>query len=197
MQKNFKQGEKRRLQFPVDALSVLNHPVFRTAPNVGGGTDLFGNYPSLTWTAATLQTVYTAWAAANPTTAFPSPTPEEHPPWRHSRTSSSRNKTPAARCRKTTAQRRCRPTSPAPWPTHQPPRSHRQWFQILRNPQQHQLRKRRRRRLEQQHAPQPAAIPAIRNQDLFLTQPGSHSGVIRSNMLQGSKRFRPNQQHQR
>ena len=71
VQKNFKLGEKRRIQFRVDALNVLNHPVFRTAPDVGGGTDLFGNYPSLTWTAASLQTVYTAWAAANPTTAFP------------------------------------------------------------------------------------------------------------------------------
>jgi hypothetical protein len=71
VQKNFKLGEKRRVQLRVDALNVLNHPVFRTAPDVGGGTDLFGNYPSLTWTAASLQTVYTAWAAANPTTAFP------------------------------------------------------------------------------------------------------------------------------
>jgi hypothetical protein len=71
VQKNFKLGEKRRIQFRVDALNALNHPIFRTAPNVGGGTDLFGNYPSFTWTAATLQTVYSSWAAANPTTAFP------------------------------------------------------------------------------------------------------------------------------
>ncbi len=71
VQKNFKIGEKRRIQFRVDALNALNHPVFRTAANVGGGTDLFGNYPSLTWTPATLQTVYNLWAAANPATAFP------------------------------------------------------------------------------------------------------------------------------
>jgi hypothetical protein len=71
VQKNFSLGERRSIQFRVDALNVLNHPVFRTAPNVGGGTDLFGNYPSFTWTAAMLQTVYNAWAAANPTTAFP------------------------------------------------------------------------------------------------------------------------------
>jgi hypothetical protein len=64
-------GEKRRVQFRVDALNALNHPVFRTAPNVGGGTDIFQNYPSFAWTAATLQSVYTSWAAANPTTAFP------------------------------------------------------------------------------------------------------------------------------
>lgn len=71
VQKNFKLGEKRRVQFRVDALNALNHPVFRTAPNVGGGTDIFGNYPSFNWTAATLQSVYTTWAAANPTIAFP------------------------------------------------------------------------------------------------------------------------------
>jgi hypothetical protein len=71
VQKNIRLGEKRRLQFRVDALNVLNHPIFRTAPNVGGGTDLFGNYPSFNWTAATIQSVYTSWAAANPGTAYP------------------------------------------------------------------------------------------------------------------------------
>src|SRR5258708_6525070 len=71
VQKNFSLGEKRRIQIRVDALNALNHPVFRTAPNVGGGTDLFGNYPSFNWTAGTLQSVYTSWAAANPATAFP------------------------------------------------------------------------------------------------------------------------------
>ena len=71
VQKEFRFDEKRRVQFRVDALNALNHPNFRTAPNVGGGTDIFGNYPTFNWTAATLQTVYTSWAAANPTTAFP------------------------------------------------------------------------------------------------------------------------------
>ncbi|HEY3837062.1 MAG TPA: carboxypeptidase-like regulatory domain-containing protein [Bryobacteraceae bacterium] len=71
VQKSFRLGEKRRLQFRVDALNALNHPVFRTAPNVGGGTDMFQTYPSFAWTAASLQSVYTSWAAANPTTAFP------------------------------------------------------------------------------------------------------------------------------
>jgi hypothetical protein len=71
VQKTFVLRERRRLEFRVDALNVLNHPVFRTAANVGGGTDLFGNYPSFNWTAATLQSVYTSWQAANPTTAFP------------------------------------------------------------------------------------------------------------------------------
>ncbi len=45
VQKSIRLGEKRRMQFRVDALNALNHPVFRTAPNVGGGTDLFQNYP--------------------------------------------------------------------------------------------------------------------------------------------------------
>ena len=40
-------------------------------PHCHNGTDLFGNYPSFNWTAATIQTVYTSWAAANPGTAFP------------------------------------------------------------------------------------------------------------------------------
>ena len=71
VQKTFNLGEKRRIQFRVDALNALNHPVFRTAANVGGGTDLFGNYPSFNWTAATLQTVYTSWQAANSSMAFP------------------------------------------------------------------------------------------------------------------------------
>ena len=71
VQKNIRLGEKRRVQLRVDALNALNHPNFRTAPNVGGGTDLFGNYPTFAWTPATLQTVYTTWANANPTTAFP------------------------------------------------------------------------------------------------------------------------------
>jgi hypothetical protein len=75
IQKSFRLGEKRRLQFRVDALNALNHPVFRTAPNVGGGTDLFQTYPSFAWTAASLQSVYTSWAAANPTTAFPTTDP--------------------------------------------------------------------------------------------------------------------------
>jgi len=71
VQKNFSLGEKRRIQLRVDALNVLNHPVFRTAPNVGGGTDLFGNYPAFAFTAASIQSIYTSWAAANPATAFP------------------------------------------------------------------------------------------------------------------------------
>ncbi len=73
VQKNWNLGhsERRRIQLRVDALNVLNHPVFRLAGNVGGGTDLFGNYPSFSWTAATLQQAYTTWQVANPTTAFP------------------------------------------------------------------------------------------------------------------------------
>jgi hypothetical protein len=71
VQKNWSIGEKRRIQLRVDALNVLNHPVFRNVPNVGGGTDVFGNYPSFAWTDASLQGVYNSWQAANPTAAFP------------------------------------------------------------------------------------------------------------------------------
>jgi hypothetical protein len=71
VQKSVKLGEKRRVEFRVDALNALNHPVFRTAPNVGGGTDLFQTYPTFAWTAASLQSVYSSWAAANPSIAFP------------------------------------------------------------------------------------------------------------------------------
>lgn len=71
LQKNFPIGEKRRIQFRMDALNVLNHPVFRNTPNVGGGTDIFQNYPSFAWTAASLQSVYTSWQQANPGLAYP------------------------------------------------------------------------------------------------------------------------------
>ncbi len=75
VQKNWNIGEKRRIQLRVDALNVLNHPVFRNPPNVGGGTDIFQTYPSLSWTAATLKSAYDSWQAANPTLAAPSSTP--------------------------------------------------------------------------------------------------------------------------
>ncbi len=71
VQKDWKIGEKRKIQLRIDALNVLNHPVFRMPANVGGGTDIFGNYPSFAWTASTLQAVYASWQAANPTLAPP------------------------------------------------------------------------------------------------------------------------------
>jgi hypothetical protein len=61
VQKNFRLGEKRRLQFRVDALNLLNHPVFRTFPNNAGGTD-FNGAPS---TAVLSAADYNTWAAAN------------------------------------------------------------------------------------------------------------------------------------
>ncbi len=61
VQKTWRIGEKRSIQFRVDALNVLNHPVFRNAADVGGGTDIFGNYPSFAWTSASLQTAYNSW----------------------------------------------------------------------------------------------------------------------------------------
>ncbi len=75
VQKNWSITEKVRVQLRVDALNVLNHPVFRNPANVGGGTDLFQTYPSLAWTAATLKSAYDSWQTANPTLAPASSTP--------------------------------------------------------------------------------------------------------------------------
>ncbi len=63
IQKSFKFGEdgKRRLQFRIDALNVLNHPVFAVYPSNAGGADFMGA-PS----TGTLSTAaYNTWAAAN------------------------------------------------------------------------------------------------------------------------------------
>jgi hypothetical protein len=69
-------NEKRRLQLRVDALNVLNHPVFRLAGNVGGGTDIFQTYPSLNFTSATLATLFSSWASAYHG-AGPAPSPAD------------------------------------------------------------------------------------------------------------------------
>jgi len=75
VQKNWTITERWKVQLRVDALNVLNHPVFRVPADVGGGTDIFQTYPTLAWTAATLKTVYDSWQGANPTLAAPSSTP--------------------------------------------------------------------------------------------------------------------------
>jgi hypothetical protein len=62
IQKNFRLGEKRRLQFRVDALNAFNHPTFRVFPNNAGGTDLFSSAPS---TASLSASDYNTWAKAN------------------------------------------------------------------------------------------------------------------------------------
>jgi hypothetical protein len=64
IQKNFRLSEsgKRRLQFRMDLLNALNHPVFRVLPNNAGNTDLTGNTPS---TAALTAADYDTWARAN------------------------------------------------------------------------------------------------------------------------------------
>lgn len=64
VQKKWRIGEKRSIELRVDALNVLNHPVFRNVANVGGGTDIFQNYPSFAWTSASLQTAFNSWLAA-------------------------------------------------------------------------------------------------------------------------------------
>jgi hypothetical protein len=61
LQKNFRLGEKRVLQLRVDALNVLNHPVFSFIPNNGGGADFMGAPSTGTLSAAS----YNAWAVAN------------------------------------------------------------------------------------------------------------------------------------
>ncbi len=62
IQKNFRIGEKRNVQFRVDLLNALNHPIFRVFPNNAGGTDLFNNAPTATNPTAA---EYNNWAAAN------------------------------------------------------------------------------------------------------------------------------------
>ena len=67
IQKSFRLGEgKRRIQFRVDALNVLNHPVFSVYPNNGGGADYMGA-PS---TANITTAAYNTWAAANGQPAY-------------------------------------------------------------------------------------------------------------------------------
>ena len=73
VQKSWRIGEKRSIQLRVDALNVLNHPVFRNVPDVGGGTDIFQNYPSFAWTSTTLQSTFNSWMNAY-TGSGPKPT---------------------------------------------------------------------------------------------------------------------------
>jgi hypothetical protein len=62
MQKTWRINEKWSVQFRMDALNLLNHPVFRNTPDSGGGTDIFGSYPSFALTSANVQSIYTTWA---------------------------------------------------------------------------------------------------------------------------------------
>jgi hypothetical protein len=63
IQKDFYLGEshRRKIQFRMDALNALNHPVFAVYPNNAGGADYMGA-PS---TAALNATDYNTWATAN------------------------------------------------------------------------------------------------------------------------------------
>ena len=62
LQKNFKMGEKRSVQFRADFLNIFNHPTFRIFPNNAGGTDVFNTTPG---TAALTAGDYNTWASAN------------------------------------------------------------------------------------------------------------------------------------
>ncbi len=66
VQKNFRIGEKRRVQFRVDALNAFNHPTFAVYPNAGGGADFMGAPSTATLTTA----AYNTWAAANGQPAY-------------------------------------------------------------------------------------------------------------------------------
>jgi hypothetical protein len=68
IQKSFRLGEsgRRRLQFRVDFLNALNHPVFAVVPNNGGGADFMGAPSTATLTTA----AYNTWAAANNQPAY-------------------------------------------------------------------------------------------------------------------------------
>jgi hypothetical protein len=62
VQKSIRFGEsRRRLQFRVDFLNVLNHPTFAVFPNNGGGADFMGAPSTATLTTA----AYNVWASAN------------------------------------------------------------------------------------------------------------------------------------
>jgi hypothetical protein len=61
IQKNFNIGEKRKVQFRVDALNVFNHPVFAVYPNNAGGADFMGAPVTTAMTAAE----YNTWATPN------------------------------------------------------------------------------------------------------------------------------------
>jgi len=61
VQKNFRLGEKRRLQFRVDLLNAFNHPTFAVYPNNAGGADFIGAPSTATLTTA----AYNTWATAN------------------------------------------------------------------------------------------------------------------------------------
>jgi len=61
IQKNFRLGEKRRIQLRMDALNILNHPIFTVYPNNAGGADFMGA-PS---TATLTTSAYNTWANAN------------------------------------------------------------------------------------------------------------------------------------
>jgi hypothetical protein len=66
IQKSFRLGEKRRLQFRMDALNAFNHPVFAVYPNNAGGADYMGAPSTTALTTAN----YTSWATANGQPAY-------------------------------------------------------------------------------------------------------------------------------
>jgi hypothetical protein len=62
VQKTFTVHERYRIQFRVDLLNTLNHPVFGPPTGYGGNNDLFSGAPS---TGTLTQAAYNTWAAYN------------------------------------------------------------------------------------------------------------------------------------
>jgi hypothetical protein len=62
VQKTFAVHERYRIQFRLDLLNTLNHPVFGSPTGYGGDNDLFSGAPS---TAALSTSAYNTWAAYN------------------------------------------------------------------------------------------------------------------------------------
>jgi hypothetical protein len=75
VQKTWHITERTSVQFRVDALNVLNHPVFRNTPDSGGGTDIFGSYPGFSFTPAQIQSIYSSWASGQSPAAPAANTP--------------------------------------------------------------------------------------------------------------------------
>jgi hypothetical protein len=62
VQKTWAVHERYRIQFRIDLLNTLNHPVFGSPQGYGGNNDLFTGAPS---TAALTASAYNTWAAYN------------------------------------------------------------------------------------------------------------------------------------
>ena len=79
VQKHFSISERWRLELRVDALNVLNHPIFRTVPNNFNGTDIFGGGGGGLNTGHLTSTEYNNWAGFNGQPLIPANPPAGDP----------------------------------------------------------------------------------------------------------------------